>query len=345
MRASKSAAAVLLTAVFIITAMSGQVFAIGPNFDYYTKLKLEYQYTDYLEYEWPQYLEFFYGEDEFTQPAPFMAKFPEHRFLTKITQAFGPDVELQVKYQYGYLGKKYEYTPEAELVSDTDVEEIYNARMEYKLNDNWTINGSGQHTTATGDFTGWMGDAGFKFDWGGFIMLEPSISLFWNQAAGVDQNAQSYNLKVRQAITNTTALQIKYNYFIATGEDGFHFNTVTGWISQWLPTQSALHLSLRYHWDSFKGESFAPGIELIHYLNWATQIQLSYRYFTMSGDDPEAPFFDQLIEGDSFDSNSFNIILKRNMWADTDIMVKYRYYGSNQNTRMNTYLIGVEQVF
>ena len=318
--------------------------AIGPNFDYYTKLKLEYQYTDYFEYKWPDYVEYFYGETDFSQPSPFLSKFPEHRFLTKITQAFGPDLELQVKYQYGYLGELYEYSGSVNPLITDDIEEIYNARLEYKINDNLTVNGSGQYTSTAGDFHGWMGDWGFKYDFGGFFMIEPSLSLFWNEVGGSRQNAQSYNLKLRQALTNTTALQVKYNFFNASGESGFHFNTITTWLSQWLPTQTALHFSLRYHWDSLDGESLSPGIEAIQYLNWATQLHLSYRFFSMTSDDPESAFFDQ-IDGDSFDSNSFAIILKRNMWADTDIMVKYRYYGSNQDTRMGTYLLGIEQVF
>lgn len=334
----------LLLSIILVLIVPIVSFAIGPNFDYYTKLKLEYQYTDYFEYKWPHYIEYIYGESDFSQPAPFLSKFPEHRFLTKITQAFGPDWELQVKYQYGFLGELYEYDNSGDFTKGDDLEEIYNARLEYKINDNFTVNSSAQYTTTSIDLTGWMGDWGFKYDYGGFFMIEPSLSFYWNEAGGSKQKAQSYNLKLRQALTNTTALQVKYNHFNASGENGFHFNTLTTWLSQWLPTQTALHLSLRYHWDSLDGESYAPGIECIQYLNWATQLHLSYRFFTMSSDDSEAAFYDQ-ITGDSFDSNSFSIILKRNMWADTDIMVKYRYYGSNQDTDMSTYLIGIEQVF
>ena len=335
---------ICLSVVSVYLSYPAVSSAIGPNFDYYSKLKLEYQYTDYFEYKWPQYVEYIFGESEFSQPSPFLSQFPEHRFLTKITQAFGPNTELQVKYQYGHLDKTYEYDTNGDLLKSNNLEEIYNARLERKINDSFTINGSGQYTSASGDFTGWMGDFGFKYDFGGFFMVEPGVSLFWNDAAGSKQNAQAYNLKLRQALTNSTALQVKYSYFNATGESGFNYNTVTTWLSQWLPTQTALHLSLRYHWDSIENKSLSPGFEAIQYLDWATTLSLSYRFLTLENDDPSSDFYDQ-INGDSFDSNSFAILLKRNMWNDTDFLIKYRYYTSNQDVRMSTYLFGIEQVF
>jgi hypothetical protein len=216
--------------------------------------------------------------------------------------------------------------------------------LEYEVSNSFSINSSGQYTKASKNFDGYMADAGFKYDFGGFFMVEPSASFYWNFVGGSRQQAQSYNLQLRQALTNTTATQVKYNYFHAIGAQGFSFYTITCWISQWLPTKTALHLSLRYHWDTVQGESIAPGIEVAQYLNWATTLNVSYRFFTMKNNDPNSLFHQQVI-GDSFDSNSITAILTRTMWNDTVLMIKYRYYTCNQDVRMNTYLVGIEQVF
>jgi hypothetical protein len=189
-----------------------------------------------------------------------------------------------------------------------------------------------------------MWDGGVKYDFGGFFRIEPSLSLYWNDVSGAQQKSQSYTLKLRQALTNTTALQTKYNYFHAQGGQGFSFNTVTLWLSQWFQSQTALHLSFRYHWDTQQGQSLAPGLEVGQYLNWATTLNVSYRFFTMENDDPASTFYQQ-ITGDSFDSNSFSVILNRTQWTNTTLILKYRYYTCNQDVRMNTYLFSVEQVF
>jgi len=343
-----------LAVIFLIPHFT---LAIGPNFDYYTKVRFEYQYSDYLEYKWPAYIEYAFPEP-FSQPNPLLASFPEHRGLTQITQAFGADLELQLLYHYSDLGREYYYQESGERAEWEDTEALYNARLEYKLNDNLTVNGSAQYSLATvgkldpgsdeiSDLKGWMADFGFAYDFGGFFKIEPGISLFWNKVGDIKSNAQSFNLKLRQALTNTTATQVKFSYFNTDpvgDQPGLTYYTVTWWMSQWLPTQTAAHIFLRYHQDNQESQSFGPGIEVSQYLDWATILTLSYRNYKMTNDDPESAFHQAVSKG-SFHSNAFSAILSRTMWNDTVFSLKYRYYTCNQDVRMNTYLIGVEQVF
>jgi|GEM_PF-1425362 len=353
-----------LAAVFILLQTADMflqatpVHAIGPNFDYYTKVKFEYQYSDYLDYSWPSAIEYAFGEHPFSQPNPLLASFPEHRWLTKVTQAFGSNIELQLMYHYSFLGKNYFTAEDGSRSQWNKSEHLYNSRVNYKVKDNLLLNGTVQYSTATGnqlysasaetaDLTGWMFDAGCDWDFAGFVRVEPSVSFFMNEIAGSKTNAQSMNLKLRQALSNTAAFQVKYSYFHTDpigNQAGLEYQTVTGWLSQWLPTQTAIHLLYRYHVDNQNAVSNGPGIEISQYLDWATIMTLSYRNYRMNNDDP-ASNFRQAISGDKFTSDAYSLILSRTFWNDTVIGVKYRYYTTNQNVRMNTYLISLEQVF
>ncbi len=337
---------------------SASLFAIGSNFDYYTKIKFEYQYSDYLEYSWPSQIEYAFGEHPYQQPNPLLASFPEHRGLTKITQAFGPDLEIELMYHYSHLGKNYFVDNQGNQSSWSKDETLYNAAFDYKIKDNFSLTGSAQYSVATGNqlseysdetatLKGWMVDFGFDYDFAGFIKVEPSLSFFWNTIAGNKSNAQSYNLKLRQALGKTTATQIKYSYFNADAvgaQPSLNYHTITWWISQWLPTQTAVHLFFRYHIDNLGAESSGPGIEVSQYLDWATILTLSYRNYKMTNDDPDSNFR-KIIEGDEFTSDAISLIISRTFWNDTIIGLKYRYYTCNQGVSMNTYLFSIEQVF
>ena len=347
---------IILTAAILIYPCAS--WGIGPNYDYYTKVKFEYQYSDYLEYKWPAYIEYAFGDHPFTQPNPILNSFPEHRGLMRITQGFGTKMELQLLYHYSLLGREYRYAVSGQQQDWENSETLYNARLQYKINDNITANITGQQSTATvgildegsdkvSDLNGWMADFGFDYDFGGFFKIEPSISLFWNDIEGTKSNAQSYNLKLRQALTNTTATQVKYSFFNTdpVGEEpGLTYHTVTWWVSKWLPTQTAFHLFFRYHVDNQESESSGPGVDISQYLDWATILTFSYRYYKMTNDDLESNF-NQVVKRGGFYSNAFSLLLSRTMWNDTVITLKYRYYTCNQDVRMNTYLLGIEQMF
>ena len=346
---------ILAVGLFFIFSVSA--FAIGPNFDYYTKVKFEYQYSDYLEYSWPSALEYAFGA-HYQQPNPLLASFPEHRMLTKITQAFGPDTELQLMYHYSSLGEYYFVDDLGTRFEWSKDEALYNSMLTYKVRDNISVRGTAQYSVATGNqldefspetgtLTGWMFDLGCDYDFAGFFKIEPSVSIFLNELDGTSTNAQSYNLKLRQALGSTTAAQVKYSYFNTDpvgGQPGLKYHTVTWWLSQWFPTQTAAHLIFRYHVDNLEAESMGPGLEISQYLDWATILTLSYRNYIMTNDDPESSF-SKTVMGDKFTSDAYSILITRNLWNDTDIAFKYRYYTTNQNVRMNTYLFSIEQVF
>ena len=347
---------VLLISAFVIPST---VSAIGPNFDYYTQIKFEYQYSDYLAYGWPSQVYTDYSQRyAFQQPNPLLASFPEHRGLTRITQAFGSKLEVNMMYHYSFLGDTYWVDEYGTTYKWDKKEDLYNGGFKYKVSDSFSLTGTGQYSLATGnqmtdstavtaDLHGWMIDVGCDYDFGGFFKIVPSISLFFNEIDGTQSNAQSYNLKLRQALGNTTAAQVKYSYFNsdAVGAvEGLKYHTVTGWISQWLETQTAVHFLYRYHVDNLDAESSGPGVEITQYVDWATTLTLSYRNYSMTNDDPESNF-SKVVAGDKFASDAYSLLLSRTFWNDTVITMKYRYYTTNQNVRMNTYLLSLEQVF
>jgi len=353
--------AVIIITVILLQAiiLPNAVFAIGPNFDYYTQIKFEYQYSDYLDYGWPSQIYFDYSQRyAFQQPNPLLASFPEHRGLTRITQAFGSKLEVDMMYHYSFLGENYWVDDYGTTYKWDKKEDLYNGGFKYKLSDSFSLTGTGQYSLATGnqltdstavtaDLTGWMIDVGCDYDFGGFFKIVPSISLFFNEIDGAKSNAQSYNLKLRQALGNTTAAQVKYSYFNsdAVGAvEGLKYHTVTGWISQWVETQTAIHFLYRYHVDNLDAESSGPGVEITQYVDWATTLTLSYRNYSMTNDNPESNF-NKVVAGDKFTSDAYSLLLSRTFWNDTIVTVKYRYYATNQNVRMNTYLLSLEQVF
>ena len=60
---------------------------LGTGFQ--TVIKTEYQYSDYIKYTYPDPILYEYPDVLYYQPSPYFSSFPEHRFLTKITQYFG----------------------------------------------------------------------------------------------------------------------------------------------------------------------------------------------------------------------------------------------------------------
>lgn len=350
----------VLTVLFILQSVfiPMSAFAIGSNFDYYTKVKFEYQYSDYLEYAWPSQIEYVFGEYSFRQPNPLLASFPEHRSLLRVTQAFGTRTEVQAMYHYSFLGRNYYLAPDGSRSQWNKDETLYNTRVSYKAQDNLTVSATAQYSVATGNalsadsdrtaaLKGWMFDAGCEYDFAGFFKVEPSISIFTNKIDTSESGAQSYNLKLRQSLNNTAAAQVKYSFFHtdAIGDQpGLEYHTVTFWLSKWLPTQTAVHLFFRYHQDNQNSKSSGPGIEISQYLDWATTMTLSYRNYGMKNTDPESTF-SQAIDGDKFTSDAYSLLLSRTFWNDTVVTLKYRYYTCNQDVRMNTYLLGIEQVF
>lgn len=309
---------------------------------YQTVIKTEYQYSDYFKYTYPDPILFEYPDQLYYQPAPFIASFPEHRFLTRVTQYFGFNTSLGLRYQWSQLDK-------------TNRQSFYNFRLDHELNDQFSVMGTYQfmdlnNNNDTLDYSGHTFEIGGKFNFAGAVHIEPSIGFY--TSGYFSPNAKSGGgytamLNLRQALGRTTALQIKYNYLKVdfTTELGksekFDSNTLTLWLSQYLSSETALHLSGRLYWNTLKTQSFSPGIELIQYVDWKTIFHISYRYYKNR---PKTELFLQRIDGDTFSTHAISSILEYSFSANTKIQLKYRFYTSDQNVQMNTYLIGFEQI-
>ena len=324
---------------FEANKLYSQLLGLG----YQTVIKTEYQYSDYFNYAYPDPILFEYPDQLYFQPAPFIASFPEHRFLTRITQYFGFKTSLGLRYQRSQLDKN-------------NRQSIYNFRLDHELNDQFSVMGSYQFMSLdnknddASDYSGHTFEVGGKFNFAGAVHIEPSIGYY--TSGYFSPNAKSgggytATLNLRQALGRTTALQIKYYYMKVdfTTEPGknekFDSNTLTIWLSQYLTTETALHLSGRFYWNTQQTQSFSPGLEVIQYVNWKTILHLSYRYYKNR---PKSEVFLQRIEGDTFSTHAISAIAEYSLSANTKIHFKSRFYTSDQDVQMNTYLIGWEQI-
>lgn len=303
-------------------------FSIG-NF---TQVKLEYQYSDYLDYTYPSPILFEYPGQDYRQPMPYIADFPETRALMKVTQGLGFNDVIHLKYQYSDLDRDKN-------------QELFNAKYVRNLSASTEAHVSGQLTWGTGGFLSRMIEAGGKVDWSGFVLAEGSYGYYYNQvdtAGGSTSDAHSVELKLRQALSRSTAFQVKYAYFFADGTNAdFFSNTLTFWLSQYLPTRTAVHLEWRESWNGLQFRSGSSGLEIDQYLSWATILSLRARFYRGI---PRDPLQLELISGNYYQSWSLSGILSHHLFAETVIMLKYRYYWSDQNIQMNTFLIGLEHI-
>ncbi|HEX9974404.1 MAG TPA: hypothetical protein VGD14_20215 [bacterium] len=306
-------------------------------------IKSEYQYSDYLKYTYPDPILYEYPDVPYSQPLPYIFSFPEHRFLTKITQYFGFDTNLGLRYQFSQLDKNNQ-------------QYIYYSRLTHELSDLYSIMGTYQFmefkNTADSDknYSGHMFEVGGKFNFAGAVHIEPSYGYYTSSYVSPEAKkggAHSILLLLRQAFSSTTALQVKYNYFYVdyttklNKRQLFYANTLTLWLSQYLPTETAFHLSTRFYWNDEKTKSISPSIEIIQYINWKTVLQFSYRYYYNK---PQSEAFLERIAGDSFSNQAYSAILDYSFSANTKILLKYRFYISDQNIKMNTYVIGMEHI-
>ena len=120
--------AVICTVLLNWPNLFAQLF--GPG--YQTVVKFEYQYSDYFNYSYPDPIHFEYPDNVYVQPTPYISSFPEHRFLTRISQYFGFFTNLGLRYQRGIL-------------DDQIQQNIYNAKLSHELSDLYSISGAYQY--------------------------------------------------------------------------------------------------------------------------------------------------------------------------------------------------------
>jgi hypothetical protein len=313
--------AALLCLATLTTASYAGKFSIGS----FTQVKLEYQYTDYSKYTYPSPILFEFPNQDYRQPAPYIADFPENRALLKISQGLGINDVLHVKYQYSDL-------------TSVNRQELYNAKYVRNLSASTEAHLAGQITKGSGEFTSRMLETGAKVDFAGFTLAEGTYAYYYNTvdtAGGAKGSAHSIELKLRQSVSKTTALQVKYGYFFASNGD------LRDFFSNTLPTKTALHLEWRESWNSSRYRAWSPSLEIDQYLNWASILTVRARYY--HGVPQEIAQLEAL-QGGEFNSYSLSGILSYRLFAETTVNLKYRYYWSDQDIQMHTYLIGLEHI-
>ncbi len=327
-RFGRSAGTVLSAAVCIAACWVHGVSAIGSTGWFATRVKFEYQYTDYNEYRYPDPIPPSYPDVEYTRPDPYIADFPETRTLVRVTQAFGPTNVLQLRYQYSDL-------------TDTKRQNLYYVRFARDVTQVTSLYAVYQVTELPDWFSGYMVTLGAHHDRSGWILGDWSASYFRNRAADgnlVETLIPSFQL--RYSIDGMTALTGRWEAYWARGGNGK--STANVWslfLSRYLPTQTAVHVACRLYDNSGGVRSWAPMLEVAQYIRWNLTLRMTYRYYTNEIEDPEIK---TAIEGDGVRSHSVRGYLEWQIGSDLKIHIKLRRYVSNQHVEMNTYLLGFE---
>jgi len=295
------------------------------------KLKVELQYADYGEYEYPEPIVFQYGSTPYQQNQPYIANFPEKRVLLKITRLVGSEAALGLKYQFSDMREdaKQHFT---EL------------RLTRSLNESVVGLVTGQFIYDSRKYGAYQWGIGALWDINAANSLQGDVQYYYRgknaEPVGGKLGVLNLRLKYRRVLTLSTALITEYSHYNAKGDaTTFNSHGVTVWLSQYLPTNTAIHLNMRYYTNSLGISSLAPGIEIAQYLDWATVLGLKYRYYRNKSNN--VSFGEQaIIIPDGLRSNSFSIQLSREMTPEFLLYGRYRYYSSNLSVKMNTYMLG-----
>jgi len=317
---------------------SSALFAQGYDdaFEMKNKLKVELQYADYGEYEYPEPILYRYGVSEYRQLEPYIANFPEKRALVKFTRLVGENSALSIKYQYSDLKQDVrQHLLEAKITQTMSDEAIGLVSVQY-LRD-------------SRGYSAFQGGAGALWDISVLTSIQGDVQYFYRgpdaTIVGGRMGTVNARMKFRQVLTLSTALQFEYSFYDAKAE-GLKFDSHTAalWLSQFLPTQTAVHLNMRYYTNTMGIRSIAPSIEVAQYIDWATTLWLKYRYYKNRSDNVSLGE-QSIIVPDGLRSSSASIQVNREMGLDLLLYAKYRYYSSNLHVEMNTYMLGAVYSF
>ena len=322
---------VVLTCAALLCPPAGHSQGYDDSFEMRSKLKLELQYGDYSEYEYPEPVLFGYGVSPYVQNEPYIVNFPEWRGLLKYTRLFGAKTAVSVKYQF------------------SDIKSGVNGHyMEGKvtrtLNKKATGLLSGAYLYDSRGFGAFQGGAGLSWEFSPITLAQMDVQYYARgaSASAVGGKMGSLNLraKFRQVLTLSTALMTEYSYYNASGDAiSFQSHNVAVWLSQFLPTQTALHASLRLYTNTAGIQSICPSLEVGQYLNWATVLLLKYRYYQNKSDN--VSFGEEgVIIPDGLISRTISAQVNRDMSATFLLYAKYRYYKSSLGVAMHTYMLG-----
>jgi len=295
------------------------------------KIKFELQYADYFEYEYPEPIIFKFGVQDYNQTLPYIVNFPEKRGLLKFTRLAGPRTAISVKYQF------------------SDIREDANSHLgEAKITRNLSESIIGlvgaQMIRDTRGFNAFQPGIGVRWNIGPLTIVQADAQYYMRgeDAEPVGGQLGSLNLrcKIRQVLTVSTALFLEYLFYDASGETvEFKSNTISLWLSQFLPTQTAVHGNLRFYDNSMGIRSWARSLEIAQYIDWATILRVKYRYYTNQSENVHLGE-EEVIIPDNLKSHAISAQINREMTPDLLVYAKYRYYKSNLDVEMNTYLAG-----
>lgn len=329
----KSFHSLILRSVIPIGICIGMCYAQGYDdaFELKSKLKVEFQYADYGEYEYPEPVLFQYGVTPHIQNKPYIADFPEKRLLIKFSRLIGSASALSMKYQYSDLRE--------------DAKQHF-GELKYTKSFNESVVGivSGQILNDTRQYTAYQGGAGCLWEISPITSTEVDLQYFYRgssaKAVGGKMGMFNARLKYRQVLTISTAFLAEYIYYNALGDAvTFNSHSIACWLSQYLPTETAVHLNLRYYRNSMGISSVSPSVEIYQYIDWATIIMLKYRHYKNESDNVSLGE-KEIIIPNGLSSNSYSVQLNREISSALLLYAKYRYYKSNMNVQMNTYLMG-----
>lgn len=321
---------VLLATCLLICCYASEIYAVGSTGWYNTKIKVEYQFSDYGEYSFP---EVEYG-DSIKFIDPYVFSFPEHRSLMKVVQSFGPQKAIELRYEKSVLSSdKHQdryYSRYDHFV--TDLTSVYGVYQNL-----WTSYDSPDSNTAVGS----MVSFGIKYDRSGWIKGESSLSYDYSKAPnGLITETYMPMIKGRWSINSYTALSARWDGYWAVSDSGtVPAHALTVFASRYFPTETAIHLFSRFYRNDSGIESISPAVEVAQYVLWNLTARVTYRFYRNWFDSENAP---PTIEGNSLTAHSIRTNLEYEIMSDVKVLLKYRWYSSDQNIKMSTYLLGFE---
>ena len=257
--------------------------------------------------------------------------FPEKRGLIKFTRLLGGKAALTAKYQY------------SDLRSDVD-QHLGEAKITTMFGEHFICLAGFQVINDTRGYNAYQPGIGFRWDISPLTIIQADAQYYYRgkdaEPVGGELGSLNLRFKIRQVLTLSTAVFVEYLYFGANGEEiDFTSHSASIWLSQFLPTQTAVHLNIRLYDNSIGIQSLAPSIEIAQYINWATILRLKYRYYANRSENVSLGE-EEVIIPDDLKSHAVSIQLNREISPDLLAYGKYRYYKSNLGIEMNTYMIG-----
>lgn len=328
----------------------GRVLAFGDSGLYTTKVKFEYQYSDYDEYSYPVLP----SDDPliaYKYSNPYIIDFPEQRSLAKVVQYFGSETALDLRYEYSSLAEGKD-------------QHRYHARLDKNITAMTTIYGAYQYLARgydsrdSTDSDAHMIMAGVKHDRSGWIKAEASFSYDRSRSplAIIAKDSlenpidtlrttlltETYMpmVQFRWSVNSVTALSARWDGYWAVNDSGtFPSHALTVSVSRYFPTQTALHLFTRLYRNDTGIESFSPAVEIAQYIRWNLTARLTYRFYRNWFSGENVPVF---IKRGTISSHSIRAYIEWQIGADIKLHLKVRRYISDQDIRMNMYLVGFE---